>query len=51
MIERIILMIIGVPLAAAGLGLTAAFGVFAFIGMPLFMVGSSCISTAVKPAP
>lgn len=51
MIERTILMIIGVPLAAAGLGLTAAFGVFAFIGMPMLMVGTSCISSAVKPTP
>ena len=50
MIERIILMIIGIPLAATGLGLSAAFGIFAFIGMPLFMVGTSCISSAVKPA-
>lgn len=48
MIERAILFVIGVPLAAAGLGLTAAFGVFAFIGMPLFMVGASCVSAAVE---
>jgi hypothetical protein len=49
MIERIVLFVIGIPMAAAGLGLSAAFGIFAFIGMPLFMVGVSCISGAVKP--
>ena len=48
MLERVILFTVGLPLALMGLGLTVAFGLFAFIGMPLFMVGVSCLSAAVE---
>jgi hypothetical protein len=49
MIERAIPVLIGLPLMAMGFGLTAAFGIFAFIGMPLLIVGLSLISAGVNP--
>ncbi len=49
MIERSIPVIIGIPLMATGFGLTAAFGIFAFIGMPLLIIGLGCISAGVNP--
>jgi hypothetical protein len=49
MIERGIPVLIGVPLMATGFGLTAAFGIFAFIGMPLLIIGLGCISVGVSP--
>ena len=39
MIERVVQVIVGIPLMAVGFGLTAAFGLFAFIGIPLLVVG------------
>jgi hypothetical protein len=47
MLERLLLLAIGLPLVATGFGLTAAFGIFAFIGMPLLVVGLGCVSAAV----
>ena len=49
MIERAIPIMIGLPLIATGFGLTAAFGIFAFIGMPLLIVGLGCLSVGVNP--
>ena len=49
MIERAVPIIIGIPLTATGFGLTAAFGIFAFIGMPLLIIGLGCISAGVNP--
>jgi hypothetical protein len=51
MLDRVILFVVGLPLAISGLGLTAAFGLFAFIGIPLMVLGLSCISAAVTPDP
>ncbi|MEQ1786983.1 MAG: hypothetical protein ABL966_08015 [Acidimicrobiales bacterium] len=48
MIERGIPILIGIPLMATGFGLTAAFGIFAFIGMPLLVIGLGCISVGVN---
>ena len=49
MIERAIPILIGIPLTAMGFGLTAAFGLLAPIGIPLLIVGLSCISAGVNP--
>lgn len=51
MIERIVPVVIGIPLMAMGFGLTAAFGLFAPIGIPLLIIGLSCISAGVNPQP
>jgi hypothetical protein len=50
MLDRIVLLVLGIPLTAGGLGLTLSFGIFAFIGMPLLCVGLGCISAATAPA-
>ncbi len=50
MLDRIILLALGLPLAASGLGLTLSFGVLAFLGMPLLIIGLGCISAAAAPA-
>ena len=44
--ERIVLMVVGLPLALGGMGMTMSFGVFAFLGMPMLIVGLGCISAA-----
>jgi hypothetical protein len=49
MLDRVILFVVGLPLAISGLGLTAAFGLFAFIGIPLMILGLACISASVTP--
>jgi hypothetical protein len=49
MLTRFALLVIGLPLAVTGVGLTAAFGIFAFIGMPLLAIGLSCVSAAFDP--
>ena len=46
MLERVLLLLIGLPLAAGGLGLTVSFGVLAFVGMPLMILGLGLISAA-----
>lgn len=47
MIERLVPIAIGIPLAITGFGLTAAFGIFAFIGIPLLAIGLGCISAGI----
>jgi hypothetical protein len=51
MLLRFVLLAIGLPLVATGFGLTAAFGIFAFIGMPLLIVGLGCVSAALDHRP
>ncbi len=51
MFDRFVLLAIGLPVAASGLGLTLSFGVLAFLGMPLLIIGLGCISAAVGPPP
>ena len=51
MIERAVPFLIGLPIFLMGVGMTLAFGIFAFIGMPLLIVGVSLISAAVNPQP
>jgi hypothetical protein len=52
MVERAFLLIVGIMVGIGGLGLTASFGLLAFIGMPLLIVGLGCISAAVaEPLP
>jgi hypothetical protein len=50
-LERAIPILIGIPLVAMGFGLTASFGIFAFIGMPLLFVGLGCVSAGTASAP
>lgn len=45
---RLLLIVIGVSLAAGGLGLTMV-GVLAFIGMPMLILGLGLISTGANP--
>lgn len=49
MIERVVPVAIGIPLIAAGFGLTGAFGIFSFIGMPLLILGLGCFSAGFNP--
>ena len=49
MIARAAMLLAGVAVAFAGFGLVAAFGVLAFIGMPLLFVGLGLISAATAP--
>jgi hypothetical protein len=51
MLERVVLLTLGIPLGVGGLGLTVSFGLLAFIGMPLLIIGLGCISAAVEPSP
>ena len=44
MSDRIILFVIGIPLALSGMALTMSFGVLVFLGMPLLILGLGCIS-------
>ncbi len=48
-IERAVPIMIGLPLIATGFGLTAAFGIFAFIGMPILIIGLGCLSVGLSP--
>ena len=50
MLERFILLAIGLPLMVTGLSLTVI-GVFAFIGIPLLIGGLGCVSAAVDCLP
>ncbi len=49
MVLRMVMVAIGLPLVATGFGLTAAFGIFAFIGMPLLILGLGFVSAGVNP--
>jgi len=46
-LRGLILLIPGISLAVTGMGLTLAFGVFAFIGIPLLILGLSLITAAI----
>ena len=50
-LERAIPILIGIPLVAMGFGLTASFGMFAFIGMPVLVLGLGCVSAGTGSAP
>ena len=50
MLERFILLAIGIPLMVTGLSLTFI-GVFAFIGIPLLVIGLGCVSAAIESSP
>jgi hypothetical protein len=45
---RVLLIIPGAALAVTGMGLTLAFGVFAFIGIPLLAVGLGLVTAAIE---
>lgn len=45
---RLLMLLIGAPLVATGVGLTMV-GVFAFIGIPMLVVGLGLVSAAVNP--
>jgi hypothetical protein len=45
---RFLLVVIGASLVAGGLGLTMV-GVFAFIGVPLLLVGLGLVSAGTSP--
>ena len=46
-VRGVLLVIPGVALAVTGMGLTLAFGLFAFIGIPLLIVGLSLVTAAI----
>lgn len=48
-LERAIPIVIGLPLVATGFALTASFGILAFIGMPLLILGLGCVSAGTGP--
>ena len=47
---RLLMLLTGAPLVATGVGLTMV-GVFAFIGIPMLVVGLGLVSAAVNPRP
>ena len=40
-------LLIGISLFATGMGLTMAFGLLAFIGMPMLIIGLGVLSAAI----
>jgi hypothetical protein len=48
LVLRLVLLLMGASLVAGGLGLTAV-GVFAFVGLPLLVIGLGLVSAAVGP--
>ena len=44
----IALLFLGMAVAVSGMGLTMSFGVLAFVGMPLLLVGLGLISAATE---
>jgi hypothetical protein len=44
----IVLLVLGVSVTISGMGLTLSFGVLAFIGMPLLIIGLGLISAATE---
>lgn len=40
-------LLIGISIFATGMGLTMAFGLLAFIGMPMLVVGLGLLSAAI----
>lgn len=45
---RLLMLLTGAPLVASGIGLTMV-GVFAFIGLPMLVVGLGLVSAAASP--
>lgn len=50
MAQQAFLLVVGLALGMGGLGLVATFGLLAFLGMPMLIVGLGCISAATAPA-
>lgn len=50
MIARLLMLVMGLPLIATGIGLTMV-GIFAFVGMPMLIVGLALVSAAAGPRP
>lgn len=50
MIARALMLFMGLPLIATGIGLTMV-GIFAFIGMPMLILGLALVSAAAGPQP
>lgn len=50
MAQRGVLLVLGLAFGMGGLGLVATFGLLAFLGMPMLIVGLGCISAASAPA-
>ena len=46
MLHSVVLLVLGLVVAVSGMGLTLSFGVLAFVGMPLLLVGLGLISAA-----
>lgn len=46
-VRSALLLIPGIALAVTGMGLTLAFGLFAFIGIPLLAVGLGLVTAAI----
>jgi hypothetical protein len=47
-IARALMLFMGLPLIATGIGLTMV-GIFAFIGMPMLILGLALVSAAAGP--
>ena len=47
-IIRLLMLLAGAPFIAGGMGLTMI-GVFAFVGMPMLVVGLGLVSAVVNP--
>lgn len=45
---RLLMLVVGVSLVGGGLGLTMI-GVFAFVGLPMLVIGLGLISAATNP--
>ena len=46
-LKNLLGLLIGISVFATGMGLTMAFGLLAFIGMPLLVVGLGLLSAAI----
>jgi hypothetical protein len=51
MFGRLLMLLAGLSLSFAGFGMVAAFGVLAFIGMPLLFVGLGLVSASIDSRP
>ena len=47
-IRQLLALAVGVSVAFAGLGVTLAFGMFAWLGIPILIVGLGLLSAAVE---
>ena len=47
-VARALMLLVGMPLVAGGIGLTMV-GIFAFIGMPMLILGLALTSAATAP--